>query len=447
MRTLLITVALLTTTTPVAAAAIPVDVRVEGANRTIFEGPVNSDIRQVRASSDTTTRKCDGTNNGANPQPSPSALSATADALALRGQGFDGTWYPGFEEYLVSRLGSESSGSWGLYRNDVRSDVGGCQLAVGAGDSVLWAAGTGGGGTAVLRMSVTGSNPFDVTATDASGAPVAGATVYDADADGDLSSTGVATGADGRASVRFSPGYHRLKVGKSGFVRSARALVCAQPCDGQPPADAVAPNLPSAARAGVRVSRPTFRRTGDRLGLVRLSWRLTRVGVGIRSWSIVSDDLSTSASSFRFRDRGGSSATSASLRLPVGRVHALRFLWTDRLLRPGQADFGRVLVPIDDRSRSVRRRGAWRKVRSASAWRGTLLRGRRGARLRVRLAPGRPALLARGRRSATVRIGSRRVRVRPGRRTVLGVKRAGAGVVTMSVVSGSIDLDGVAASP
>ena len=284
--------ALLTTTTPVAAAAIPVDVRVEGANRTIFEGPVNSDIRQVRASSDTAVRKCDGTNNGANPQPSPSALSATADALALRDQDFDGTWYPGFEEYLVSRLGSESSSSWGLYRNDVRSGVGGCQLAVGAGDSVLWAAGTGGGGTAVLRMSVTGSNPYEVTATDPSGAPVAGATVYDADADGDLSSTGAATGADGRATVSFNPGYHRLKVGKSGFVRSAREVVCAQPCDGQPPADAVAPNLPSVARAGVRVSRPTFHRSGYRLGLIRLSWRLTQAGVGMRSWAIVSDDLS-----------------------------------------------------------------------------------------------------------------------------------------------------------
>ena len=89
----------------------------------------------------------------------------------------------------------------------------------------------------------------------------------------------------------------------------------------------------------------------------------------------------------------GTTATSASLELPAGRVHALRFTATDRLLRDDATDFGRVVVPIDDRAKGVKRGGPWRKVRSAKAWKGTLLRGRRGARIRVKLA-GRPARAA-----------------------------------------------------
>ncbi len=143
----------------------------------------------------------------------------------------------------------------------------------------------------------------------------------------------------------------------------------------------------------------------------------------------------------------GTTATSALLRLPAGRVHALRFTSTDRLQRDDVIEFGRVLVPIDDRARAVKRSRGWRRLRSSKAWRGTLLRGRRGARIRVKLAAGRPALLLRGRSAATVRIGSKRVRVRPGRRTVLGSERRRAGSVTIGVTRGSIDLDGVAASP
>jgi hypothetical protein len=117
------------------------------------------------------------------------------------------------------------------------------------------------------------------------------------------------------------------------------------------------------------------------------------------------------------------------------------------MLRQDTTDFGRVVVPVDERAKSVRRAGPWRKLRSASAWKGTLLRGRRGARLRVRLAAGRPALLVRGRKAAAVRVGAKTIRVRPGRRTVLGPRRRRAGTVTVSVTRGSIDLDGIAASP
>jgi hypothetical protein len=124
----------------------------------------------------------------------------------------------------------------------------------------------------------------------------------------------------------------------------------------------------------------------------------------------------------------------------------LRFTSTDRLQRDDAASIGRVLVPIDDRSHRISHHGRWARVRSAAAWDGTLLRGRRGASLKVKLAAGRPALDLAGHGRAVVRIGSRVVKVRAGH-TAYGARRKAPGKVTITVVGGSIDLDGVAASP
>lgn len=455
MRILLVVPLVLALILPAAAEAITVDVRIEGANRTVFEGPVDSGVRQVKASSDAGgPRTCDGTNNGANSTAGPTATSVAVDALALQGQDFDGRWYPGFQDYLISRFGPESSRSWGVYRNDQSSSVGGCQLPASTGDRILWAAGTSGGSTALLQIGVSGSNPYTVAATTPTGASVAGATVYDADASGNLASTGVSTDANGRASVALGAGYHRLKVGRSGYVRSARAVVCAEPCGGLPP-DVAVRAIPPVAQAGVQVSRARQLDSGYRRGLIRLDWRLLRPGVGIRSWRISSDDLSTRARLYRVRARG-SGATTASLRLPRGRTYALKFDWTDGLLRSGRADFGRVIVPIDERSKSVHRAGRWSAAKASTAWAGTLLRGRAGARLRVKLARGKPTLLLSGGHGRAV------LRVTAGRTTrivrvakaktgahqfVNAFRRKGSGTVSVRVLRGTIYLDGVAASP
>ena len=206
---------------PAASAAIPVDVRIEGAARTVFEGPVASDVRQVQASSDGALRTCDGTNNGANPTAGPTATTVAADALGLQGQSFDGTWYHGYEDYLISRLGPESSNGWGVYRNEQRSGLGGCQVAARAGDRILWAAGTGGGTTGVLRIALTGANPYTATVTDQTGAPVAGATIYDANAGGALASTGSVTGAAGTATRPARRGLPPAQ-GRQGRLRAVR---------------------------------------------------------------------------------------------------------------------------------------------------------------------------------------------------------------------------------
>ncbi len=449
-RLLLFTLLALVATTAGAQAAT-VNVRVEGQGSTLFEGPIVTKGRNVQSLSERSTgaiRRCDGTNNGGTL--APTGTAATVDALSLLGKGFDGQWYDDYEDYLITRLADETR-SWRLFRNDAFTPVGGCQLRLGEGDRVLWA-GTGG---PLLALSVTGS-----TATTSPGA-----TVYLAGADGSQGRVlGTADGAgDVALPADLAGAWHRVKATKAGMVRSGRVDYCPSPCTAAKPAD-MEPRTPpapvfygpagmvipgSSLLAGetgpVRVTRPVAGRSGYRRGRIAVRWRIAQEGVGLLRWTIASDDLTTRSKRYVTRARGAS-ATSVLLKLPAGRVHALRFTATDRLSREDVTDFGRVLVPIDDRSKSVRRRGPWRKLRSSKAWRGTVLRGRRGARLKVRLRAGRPALVLRGRRRATVRIGSKRLRVRGGR-TALGAKRRKAGSVTITVVRGSIDLDGVATSP
>ena len=169
-------------------------------------------------------------------------------------------------------------------------------------------------------------------------------------------------------------------------------------------------------------------------------------GVGLLRWAIGADDLASARKSYATRARGPPRPGVAAAGRRAGRMRCASRRPTGCCVRTPP-----TWAASWSRSTSARRtssgRGPWRKLRSAAAWKGTLLRGRRGARLRVRLPAGRTALLVRGRKAAAVRIGAKTVRVRPGRRTVLGPKRRRAGTVTVSVTRGNIDLDGIAASP
>jgi hypothetical protein len=251
------------------AAPTEVTVRIEGATRTLFEGPILSDGHDLQASSDTQPRHCDGTNGGAHPAPGPTPTAAAVDAMGLIGQDFDGRWYPGFDDYLVERWGPdaqdpETSAFWGLLVNGVLTPVGGCQWQSEAGDEVLWAydAFTG---REPLRLSaataaVEVGQPLEVLVQSFSGGegeapvvePAAGVAVAPV-----LTETGswfqtvevaspdaVVTAGDGTASVSFdSPGWRRLKAQEDdGYVRSNRLDVCVEPVGGgscgPPPADA-----------------------------------------------------------------------------------------------------------------------------------------------------------------------------------------------------------------
>ncbi len=266
-------VALLPLLAAAPAAALPTElnVRVEGAERTLFEGPLLTDGRTIRASSDDADRTCDATNNGSSPTPGPTPTAATVDAMAVIGEDFDGQWYPGFDDYFVQRWGPDSEDAdtyayWGILVNGGFTPVGGCQYASAAGDDVLWAYDAF-DMRPFLRLSAAG----DPTAAPASPLPTAfvdeGDTLtveverYSGAMDGGPQGldtvegvavapvatdpvkryqqplvdapAAVATDGDGSATISFSTtGWHRLKAADDAlYVRSNRLDVCVRPAD------------------------------------------------------------------------------------------------------------------------------------------------------------------------------------------------------------------------
>ena len=311
MRTCIaaLVVASLTLTIASVAQATPtqVNVRVEGKRETLFEGPIEAEGHNVQASSDTQPRPCDGTNNNQYPTPGPTPTSVSADAMGLVGESFDGQWYPGFDDYFITRWGPDAENAvegafWGVLVNDVFTSVGGCQYELKAGDEAMWLynafsarpilalypAGYAGSATPLTAMAELGK-PFGVevdrAAEGGEGSPpeapersgfaaFEGADVSPVATNAKgfekvetESSATVKTDAQGKASITFvEPGWHRIKAtvpGSSGgeepTVRSNRLDVCV-PAEGQsaceePPAeDQVRTTLPPEEEA---VEEPT----------------------------------------------------------------------------------------------------------------------------------------------------------------------------------------------
>jgi hypothetical protein len=482
---------------PSAAPAAPATptVRIEGRERTLFEGPVLTDGHDVRAASDTQPRPCDGTNGGANPAPGPTATAATVDALAITGQGFDASWYAGFSDYFVQQLGPDREDPaafayWGLLVGGALTPVGGCQQRIADGDEVLWVYDAF-NGRPFLRLVVAGAaavapgEPLAVVATQASGGPqdavpAAGIAVAPVSTASDGVQTAdpadpaaVTTDPAGHAELRWpTPGWRRVKAVAGGFVRSNRLDVCVQPCGAPPPDTLVrtppptrpdptptpsptpapgggaAPEPPPAGLpAAVRLERQQIVRDGAAQGRIGVRWAILDPGAGVRRWSI--ESRATGSAGAWVGRAAGTTETTAQLRLPAGHVAALRFTVEDVLGRTTTVGLGDVLVPRDDRG-AGRYRGRWRKRVDGAAWLQTVTRGPAGARLRVRLPAGRPAFVLRAGRRARVVLrtdGGREpllVRAGSGERVLLGRSRARAGVVELRVRAGRVDVDGVA---
>jgi hypothetical protein len=276
---------------PASAVAAPSEqrVRIEGATTTLYEGTLRTDGHAVQATSDTQSRRCDGTNNGAHAEPGPTPTAASDDAMRSVGMAFDGQWYPGFDDYFLQQFGPDredaaTNAYWGILVNGVYTSVGGCQYRLNPGDQTLWvydafsmrdllrldgptgigeptADVEGGPTTATAQSSfVVGLNaPLVVKAVrnEATGdvgapgsrAPAVGVrvspvltaangvqTINEADP------ATATTGADGTATLRWStPGWKRVKAWGTGVVRSNRLDVCVRNADGSgcgtPPAD------------------------------------------------------------------------------------------------------------------------------------------------------------------------------------------------------------------
>ncbi len=188
-------------------------------------------------------------------------------------------------------------------------------------------------------------------------------------------------------------------------------------------------------------------------GLVGVSWQVLAPGASLSSWTISSQTLGVAGAGYVARASGSASATSALVKLPAGAAYELQITITDALGRSSTATIGRVLVPYDDRWSGLRYQGRWQRVKQVGAWLDTVSRGSAGAQVSLRLAAGRPVFVLRATSTAAkveVRAGSHRQAFTIAKgpagalRQITALERSTAGPVSLLVLKGTVDLDGVA---
>ncbi|HTT94397.1 MAG TPA: prenyltransferase/squalene oxidase repeat-containing protein [Solirubrobacterales bacterium] len=253
------------------APAATVNLRIEGSQQALFEGPVSTQPREVDGNDGTGPHPCWG---GLGAIPGPTPTTALADASRAAGFPWRGKWDPDFYDFFVESIGPDSStppeGYWGLWVNGT-SAGGGCTTKVKEGDEVLWSYGS----FKTLLLKLTGpttaavGEPFTVTVT-AAGAPVANASVG-----------GVLTDAAGHARITaLAAARLKLVAERSDAVRSNALEVCVgveagcQEAGGGGAATLsigkIEPGELFAKGAGPRVLR------GEATGLARVALRLVR---------------------------------------------------------------------------------------------------------------------------------------------------------------------------
>ncbi len=202
-----------------------------------------------------------------------------------------------------------------------------------------------------------------------------------------------------------------------------------------------------------RVQTPRLDGLGAGRGLVGVSWQVLEGGDDLGSWTISSQTLGIAGAGYVIRARGGASATAALVKLPAGAAYELRITFTDLLGGSSTTQIGKVLVPYDDRWSGLRHRGSWRRLEQPGAWLGTVSRGTGGAQVSMRLGPGRPVFMLRatsGAAQVEVRVGSHHQVFAIARgpagvsRQITAMERSRAGTVSLLVLKGTVDLDGVA---
>jgi len=199
--------------------------RIEGGSEgTIFEGCISSGPGDVTTPSGGTHR-CDGTNNNNNPTPGATLTTDIDAAGREQGFGFDGTWSQSFSDYFITRISNTQQTStqfWGVLRDRVFTNAGGCQEEVIPGTEGLWAFDAFNANAflklspqfQVVRAGETASVTVTVTGTDGNGAadsPVGGADVggQTSDANGNV-----------QIAVPTIPGCYQYKAQRSGSIRS-----------------------------------------------------------------------------------------------------------------------------------------------------------------------------------------------------------------------------------
>lgn len=350
---------------PAAASAAPtaVNVRVEGINSTIFDGPVTTDGKTVNPASGG-AHVCDGTNNGANPSSGATLISALDDAAIKGGFTWAGTWYASMNDYTVDRVGPDEANNvtwqyWGLFINEDYSEAGGCQKQMQAGDEVLWAYDAYNRRQGVLSLSGDGTTQPGVAVTVRTtkarvGTPVAGAEVGSQITDG-----------DGAAQLSFAePGIYRLKAEHPQYVRSRALTICVDPpgADECTYGDKTAPT--------VRLDAPALASSLSRFGnRVPLSWQGDDTGgSGIKRYRVEVRRAGKPDSAWRLL-RTDTSKTSGRLNGADGVAYELRARAYDRANNASVAALATTIVPVDNLSNRLRfsKRG-WKVLSRQGAW-------------------------------------------------------------------------------
>jgi hypothetical protein len=213
--------------TPALAAPVTVNLRIEGPTRTLFEGPVTTDVRPFQFTGDPNSYECDGMPPaGTSSVPVPTrgaAITAAAQSAPFSMTGSFSAQFgsPSFIQIAGENVGYDGATNRYLveYRNGTPASLGACGDPISNGDDVLFAYAVG--TEPLLKLSGPGtaapSAPIALRVTTWDGTAVAGASVE-----------GHTSGADGSVTVGpyATRGNHDLKATKDGAIRSNRLRVC-----------------------------------------------------------------------------------------------------------------------------------------------------------------------------------------------------------------------------
>jgi hypothetical protein len=249
---LLITLVALLCCSSALASSVTVNLRIEGATKTLYEGPINAEPEVIETTSSKEPHPCNyaenghyenekhevSTNGGAPVGTPTTALHAASRAADLA---FNAEWSTSYGDFLITQVGSDIEqtespyDSWGYAVNYTTAPVGGCQIALAPGNEVLWAYNYF---NLKYLLSLSGPSsaeagvPFTVHVTNGqNGEPVEGATIGE-DVEGVTTPLpgSPTTNASGNATIALAQTKSiRLKATQPESVRSNGLLVSVGP--------------------------------------------------------------------------------------------------------------------------------------------------------------------------------------------------------------------------
>jgi hypothetical protein len=244
-------VGLLSLSASASAAPITVNLRVEGATKTLYEGPISAEpieppgieppVIEAKGTSPG-MHPCDVKYNGENGgfgAAAPTPIATLYEAALTTHLPFAAGWFSSLNDFRVEQVGedianSEENGQyWGYAVNFTTAEVGGCQIRLAPGSEVLWAYNFF-GLKHLLSLSgpssVTVGTPFTVHVVDGqTGEPISGAAIGElVSGVTNTSSSSPTTNAAGNATVTLTHvGAVTLKATQSESVRSNGLVVSA----------------------------------------------------------------------------------------------------------------------------------------------------------------------------------------------------------------------------